>query len=857
MPETTTAPTPAPPNEATPEQPKLPTPLPPTFTEHVRKLATDGHLVAYIPTTNEQPAPPLWEAGKLFQIINTNAHEVTPVLALGHVGEQLLAVTLHPTKPQAILISPQEATEPTTVIKTPLAGGPNSVAGASKAADPKPFITKHRGNTLTTFRALPIQPQFLHHFFTDNQLHHPATLHGYIARPPETPNCDPTALWLQCATTRHPENEGSTLAIATTALASTLTQRASDTIRNDLEELLSNHADQLLQSLETSHVITPSVTPDPEDRETTGHTQPKPTERPPTPPPAHQPTTSHPQPAPARRLLFKEPDAPQDKAPPPPHPNGVIDLTGGQPNGPTHHHTWPQPPQGAPWAPSQWQPPTLQPPTPFMQHPPTTFPNPAYLPPPPQHWPQTRGLPPPQYTTMHPHYQPVTRDAPPQWHRPAPNTGPSLLSTKEMAQNRIRALLDKQTKLTTEELLQIHTFTQVQNSTQSHTHAPTIHSDRIYALLGFAGLTPESTEWFHQQTNSLWRDMLTASSKAGRERIVQAEMAHTLCQYYPTLKPCLHQEWIKTVSNFDFAPQPLPPGEKHGLGPMAYVPRTKAALHEANYQRDLLSQASQVSTSDIAKAKLNTPIVPKGCADVIAALSRMRHVLYFLFTSFCPLARQVDTIIRALEEDSGTLSESDDFQWGIGAEIMWQVTVATQAFFEHPCSRRDHEVHRYHHPDLSRLRAAIGDGTIVKSLNKAPMFRRPTSNNRQRNNTPRESGKRRRTSPQKDNDTPPANTQPLVARLSQECANIITKFRNDHRDTRLPSIAQVRQLAGVQYDAELISQLGLQRNDCIRYHFYGRCSYPGCARIHQHRATSDKHATLLTKALAQAVASKS
>ena len=499
---------------------------------------------------------------------------------------------------------------------------------------------------------------------------------------------------------------------------------------------------------------------------------------------------------------------------------------------------------------------TLQTATHYAQHPPPTFPNPAYLPPPPHHWPQTRGLPPPQYATLPPHNHPVTPDLAPQWQHPTPNASPSLLSTSELAQNRIRALLDKQTKLTTEELLQIHTFTQIQNSTQSHTHAPTIHSDRIYALLGFAGLTPASTDWFHQQTNNLWRDMLTASSKAGRERIVQGEMAHTLRQYFPTLRPCLHQEWVKTIANFEFAPQPLPPGEKHGLGPMAYVPRTKAALHEASYQRDLLDQASQVSTSDIAKAKLNTPIVPKVCAEVIATLTRMRHVLCFLFTTFCPLARQVDTIIRALEEDSGTLSESDDFQWGIGAEIMWQVTVATQAFFEHPCSNRDHAMNRYHRPDLSRLRAAIVDGTIVKSLNKAPMFRRPTSNNRKSTNTPRESGKRRRTGPQRDTDTP-TNTQPLVARLSQECAGIITKFRNDHRDTRLPSIAQVRQLAGVQYDAELISQLGLQRNDCIRYHFYGRCTYPGCARIHQHRSTSDKHATLLTKALAQAIASKS
>ena len=850
-----------------PERPKLSR----AFTQIVIDLAAAGHLITYTPfdgTTNHQPT---WEAGKLFQAILNDDREVTPLLALGRVGNQLLAATIHPTTPAAILLDTQDALDPTTVIKTPLAGGNQTVQGASKSNDPKPFITKKRGNTISTRKVLPIQPEFLSHFLEDDKLHHPASLHTSVSDPPRTPNCDPTALWLQCATTKHQEHDKSTLAITCTQLSNVLLQRASDTIRNDLEELLSTHATQLLQQLETAQILAPSIATSPDGTQptagptggsqpTTGNPDPSTTQasnpaphntQAPAPPPAAPP-------APAKRLLFHDPSITQAGVPPqPPHQEQrpVIDLTGGAAAGRPSVPTWPPPPQDRAWAPPHWhlqpQPPGPPCPTPAS----TKYPNPAYLPPPPHGWPHTGTLPPPPTTFPATNSHLVTPGQTTPWAATHGRSEPSMLSTSELAQNHIRALLSKN-YLTADDHQRVQTFVTLQNATQSQAHAQHSQSDRIYALLGFAGLTPQHTEYFHNATNGIWREVLAESSKAGRENRVEHDIAHTLRDMFPTLRHCLHQEWVKAVANFDFCPQPLPPGEKHRLGPMAYVQRTKAQIHEASYQQELLTQASHVSTTDIAKAKLNTPIVPRSGAEVISTLTRMLHVLQFLFTNYCPLAIQLSTIIRALEEDSGTLTESDDFQWGVAAEIMWQVTVATQTFFGHPCSKRDHQHQRYKYPDLTRLRASLGDGTIIKSLNKPPMFRRPTNNNKKGSNTTRDSGKRRRTDTSRDAPTTP-NTQPHVARLTQECANIITKFRNDHRDTRLPSIAQIRQLAGVQYDSDLITHLGLQRNDCIRYHFYGRCSYPGCARVHQHRTTSDKHGPLLTKAIAKAIASKS
>ena len=881
-------PTATPPPAAAPTAQQLqgPTDLPPEFTQSVSKLAAEGHLIAYAPFNQDNPAPAQWEAGKLFQIIPTTTNKVTPILALGKHGPHLLAITIHPTTPTPITLDQLEALAPVDVLKTPLSGGNNTVAGATKHPDPKPFITKQRGTTISTIRALPIQPHFLHHYIEDNHLHHPATLHGKIANPPTVPHCDPTALWLQCATTKHRQRNTSSLAITTTTPSTTLNQRISDTIRNDFEELLSHHATPLITWMEQALIIAPTTAPPPAEEigqippTNTAAPTPPGTQHQQAPPPTPQETPIHPEPH-TRRVLF-QPTVTHPGAPPPTQPSHtpqptqptqptqppqpIIDLTTG--NGPPHTHTthW-QPPHATTqqWTHPTWnpQPPHLLPPQPPAQ--PASLPNPGYPSQPLWNPYQTHhhtipGIPPSHPTTHNP-ITPDTRHQPYPWPPPHYPPPPSVLTTNEMAQKHINALLAKPT-MTADDISRVHTFTIIKNATQSQTQAPSIHSERIYPLLGFAGLTLHHTEFFHQQTGNAWRDLLAATSKAGRETKIITDIIPPLRQRFPSLHMSLHQEWIKAIASFDFTPQPLPPGDKPGLGPMAYVARTRSALHAAKYQQELIKQASHVSTEDIAKAKLNTPIVPRNCAEVIVTLQRMLHVLQFLFTNYCPLAVQLATVIRALEEDSGTLSESPDFQWNVAAEIMWQVTVAAQTFFGNPRTKLDHQRQQFHQPDLSRLHAAIRDGTIIKSLNKAPMFCRPQNQhntNRRTNTAARDTGKRRRTgstTPQADQPTTHRPTS-HVANLNQECKDLVSKFHTEHRGTRLPSIAQIRQLANVECDADLITHLGLQRNDCIRYQFYGRCSYPGCARTHVNRTTSPKHTPLLTKAIANAIASKS
>ena len=160
----------------------------------------------------------------------------------------------------------------------------------------------------------------------------------------------------------------------------------------------------------------------------------------------------------------------------------------------------------------------------------------------------------------------------------------------------------------------------------------------------------------------------------------------------------------------------------------------------------------------------------------------------------------------------------------------------------------------YHRPDLSRLTASIIDGTIPVSLNKAPMFCKPQQE-RNRQQADKHNGGERNKRRRNDRDGRQAqpekrNRAPLTTQLSRECAKLMEDFTKDSPQARLPSMYQVRQVAQVTDDTALAQLLGLQPSDCIKYHFYGKCSYPNCRRTHVAKTTTDDHAKLLRKALA-------
>lgn len=832
-------------NSGTPAT-QRPTALQFSVVDAIADLAAGGHLVAYIQFDGAKPPHHDWQAGKLYQAIQTGKAEVTPLLAIGTNADDLIAIAIDPKNPRVVTIPKNDALKSITVKKTPLTG-PRSLHWATQQPAPHPFIAKRTGSNVTTVKVMPLQPRFLPCFITDNTLHHPAVVHNKVTAPSDVRSTDPTGIWLQCATTKHQTALSSALAIQIKPLQDTLPRRIADTLRNDLEELLAEKATPLLAELELAQALAPRTetitdaamddthAPAPSAQATAAPTIPIAT--------ANAPDQPRGQ-LQSQQVRFRETTTPRKLFEPtnkPPQ-TSPIDLTD-QARPPTA----PQgPPHGA-WQP-HW-PPALT----GMPYHALPYPNINRPPQQPFGWPQQY----PTWSTNPAQHAPaVTPDQPrfPGWQQPTPGvTLPSILTNAEIADKRITALLAKD-HLSEEEVEQIKVFNSVRNATQAVADRPTIHADRIYAILGFAGLAPQYTDDFHRATLNVWRDLIKETTKAGRELIVDQRLVNPMTRHCPKLEMSLHQEWIKAVASFDFAPQPLPPGDKPGLGPMAYVHRTRTALHKAKYHHSLLTEASTVSTEDIAKTKLGTPVVPGNADALTNVLSRMLYALEFLFTTNCPLAVQLRIVIRALDQDRGTLAEAGDFQWKVAAEILWQITVATQNFFNNPCSQQDHEIGRYPRPNLSRLAESIIDGTIPVSLNKAPMYCKPHQD-RPRQQADRQNGGDRNKRRRNDRDgrqiqPEKRNRAPLTTQLSRECAKIMEDFTKDSPQARLPSMYQVRQVAQVADDTALAQLLGLQPSDCIKYHFYGKCSYPNCRRTHVTKTTTEDHAKLLRKALA-------
>ena len=79
---------------------------------------------------------------------------------------------------------------------------------------------------------------------------------------------------------------------------------------------------------------------------------------------------------------------------------------------------------------------------------------------------------------------------------------------------------------------------------------------------------------------------------------------------------------------------------------------------------------------------------------------------------------------------------------------------------------------------------------------------------------------------------------------------ILTSYKKDNK--RFPSIASVRRKVDAKSDDDLITKLGLRKNDCIRYNVYGECPFPDCPHVHDDKQTLKiDHAGLLAKALSK------
>jgi len=482
--------------------------------------------------------------------------------------------------------------------------------------------------------------------------------------------------------------------------------------------------------------------------------------------------------------------------------------------------------------------PATQLPTQQAWHAPTTTTTPTTFP----------GAPPPPDTRTN--Y--VTPQRGNQWNPTHQPETPSLLSLQDKAVRRLNEFFDKP-DLTDREWDHIRTVAAIQKfcaPPDAHTTTTTRgHSEQgdttlIYALIGWSGT--HSTEQFHAETDNLWSEFVKTSKKSTREDILWSRLPQLIKRKYPQLSYMrLYPDWVTHVAALNLAPRPFQSSERTGLGPMAYITRTWKELQAIEHQRALNAEASQVSTADIKKSRLSAPAMPDRIHEVIDIVDKQTALLKCLFTDNCPLALQLDKVLFALKQYGSSLANIPNFQWDVAAEILWQLSLATTEFFDHRTVLPDLQRNFRPTADLAWLVTEIRTGRISQAGHKPEMFMAPTPSHQ-----PTQSTKRNRPPPTNPKPTQAARKAALTKQLPQKCMAILTNYKKDNK--RFPSIASVRRKVDAKSDDDLITKLGLRKNDCIRYNVYGECPFPDCPHVHDDKQTLKiDHAGLLAKALSK------
>ena len=446
-----------------------------------------------------------------------------------------------------------------------------------------------------------------------------------------------------------------------------------------------------------------------------------------------------------------------------------------------------------------------------------------------------------------------TRHQPPRNYSPPTPTPPRhpphaltpVRSPQILAQQRLEELLQRE-DLTTEEFNHMRTLVSI---VQTPTTEPTQTSHLLPNLLGWAGLSgdTESIQYFHDHTNNFWRHFLQATTTASRITQIDQFLLPNLTTKHPSLKKHTMHTWKRTLATMELAPQPIPPGTKAGLGPLAYINTSWGHIHAKNHHRELLQAASHTTTSDIAKAKAGDLVLPDRIDGLKAVLQRQHDVLYALFTPKCPLAIQLAQLLHTLDEDQGSIEESHDFRWTIAADILWQVSKATTSFFEHITTETDLTTGNLPRAPPTWLDENLSRGVIPTAINKPPLFTPPIHN-------PRRDQDKRPRPPSRYPGQPPRQTQktqPTIhtQSLPQASADAIAAFQKSHPNTGLPRLAFARDVLKLDGDEAFASLLGVTMADCIRFHFYGKCGAYMCRRNHIPTKPTKNHATLVTKVL--------
>ena len=110
---------------------------------------------------------------------------------------------------------------------------------------------------------------------------------------------------------------------------------------------------------------------------------------------------------------------------------------------------------------------------------------------------------------------------------------------------------------------------------------------------------------------------------------------------------------MATILNFKFEPQSeylLQKNANMGLGPAAFLPRSKTALAAVNQQLDSMEAASVITTRDISRSHADEPIMFYGRDATVALYDLMACFYHHLFGPNYPFVRTLLYTKQVVEE---------------------------------------------------------------------------------------------------------------------------------------------------------------------------------------------------------------
>ena len=258
-----------------------------------------------------------------------------------------------------------------------------------------------------------------------------------------------------------------------------------------------------------------------------------------------------------------------------------------------------------------------------------------------------------------------------------------------------------------------------------------------------------------------------------------------------------------------------------GVTPFSFGQQDLDDVATINELFDQLTQATMVMPADISKLAKMTATVPETAADFILNLRVFANLLYALFTSTCPLFKQLKDLIKALATyNPKALKQMTKKTRG---SILWIITLQTRHFFRG-------EISIMAEFQLMKNKLTARDPLIYHAEVPDILIAETTC-----------SGDKRAPLEEKKDDGPPvkkqkSNIHPLFVKhfvhgIWKQNPALMMRDLCLHCNTTVPAI--------------------VQDNKVCFLAFFGRCKNPSCNK--KHRTATDAEAKFVCDALEKAI----